>query len=180
VPKWSIFLLKWCWSKLGYCSNKRKGSKCSMAAATYRIGLKISTARRLFPIFSNWLGVGGVASPLKIAPFPFFPLGGPRSGKHHKLNCWCVSICFLFTVTQSSFFVFLCCVIRLWRIKMNINKTRCKAKPDCNPPVYPLADCSLLLTGQLIGSPASVESGNLFTCSTHSNCPSCRMPAAPP
>ena len=33
--------------------------------------------------------------------------------------------------------------------------TRCKAKPVCSPPAYPVAACKLLLTGQLIGWRAS-------------------------
>jgi len=41
--------------------------------------------------------------------------------------------------------------------------TRWKAKPDCGPLGYPsMHDNKLLLTGQLICSPASIESGNLF------------------
>ena len=57
------------------------------------------------------------------------------------------------------------------------DKTRCKAKPVGCPPAYP--HC-LLLIGQLFGLPASTESGNLFVCTLHSDCPSRRMLAAPP
>jgi len=54
------------------------------------------------------------------------------------------------------------------------------AKPVGAHPLIPLAACYLLLIGQLIGSPASIESGNLFACALRSNCPSCRMLASPP
>jgi len=45
-------------------------------------------------------------------------------------------------------------------------KTRCKTKQSWSVayPLIPLAACWLLLIGQLIGSPASIESGDLFAC----------------
>ena len=47
-------------------------------------------------------------------------------------------------------------------------------------PAVPLTACYLLLICYLIGSPASIESCNLFACALHSNCLSCCIPAAPP
>jgi len=50
---------------------------------------------------------------------------------------------------------------------------------DCSPPgTVPIVACLLLLIGQLIGSPASTESGrpNFFACALSSSCTSRRTP----
>ena len=51
-------------------------------------------------------------------------------------------------------------------------QNRCKAKPDVAHPIIPLAASKLLLNAQLIDSPASIESNNLFACASAA-CSSC-------
>ena len=55
---------------------------------------------------------------------------------------------------------------------------RRKAKSDCCPPGNPSNRLLVIVNCYLVGSPASTKSGNVFACTIHSNCPSCRMPAA--
>jgi len=54
-----------------------------------------------------------------------------------------------------------------WALRqgISINNYRCKAKPVGSPPAYPTSHpVNFVLIGQLIGSPAFIESGSLFAC----------------